>query len=580
MWIIGLCLTLLAGAAFLWMLAKNITTPSATRSESWKRKLGRSVVPMIAVILLLRTFVIQPFWMTTDAAAPEIHRGSIVVVWKLSRTFTPNELIAYIDDGHVNIGRIAETGNVSVVVSRSPTSIVASRRVANPVSIQCSSIIGKVVSVLWRGAPWAPGKNALTPPISNPTDELKIEQSSNGCPAQIKDIKLGKGFVTFQAQAAQRTLNPEPWMQTHIVFHSSYQEADAVFEAPEIGGQQRYKLAVQTQGNRLTLLKIAENDAWHCQITFPGDAWAALGLGSQEALPYTHIATIKEFTIRFDPEKRDVSESHVAAFHLPPGTYTLCCKWNDAHPDVAHEGEWTGELETGELDFKVTGGGDTEVKKTSQQTRNPNNNPPAAASEYVTATIAKDGSLSYVGSMNVADAAQVIVSREAWHDLAGVVAASRGLQDWAAEDLIAWGEARDGLRTGVLMVSRAKSGEPHPGRLVIRNVSTESITVNLSPVLNRIDADALAADSTRLRVHKVVLFGTDPALTFTFKPGEQLEFAAPPVQFGVERNADGEVRTPGFPICGVETGPGTVGVRFSMTNVHAPGSGEVKIANE
>jgi hypothetical protein len=76
-------------------------------------------------------------------------------------------------------------------------------------------------------------------------------------------------------------------VRTRIVFHSPYQEADAVFEAPEPGGQQRYKLAVHTQGNRLTLLKIAENDTWHCQITFPGDAWAALGLGSQEALPYT-----------------------------------------------------------------------------------------------------------------------------------------------------------------------------------------------------------------------------------------------------------------------------------------------------
>jgi len=75
----------------------------------------------------------------------------------------------------------------------------------------------------------------------------------------------------------------------------------------------------------------------------------------QMLLPVAHIATIKEFTIRFAPEKRDVSEPHVAAFHLPPGTYQLHCSWNDAHPDVAHEGEWTGELMSEELEFKLTG---------------------------------------------------------------------------------------------------------------------------------------------------------------------------------------------------------------------------------
>ena len=74
----------------------------------------------------------------------------------------------------------------------------------------------------------------------------------------------------------------------------------------------------------------------------------------QMLLPVSHVATIKEFTIRFDAEKRDVSEPHVAAFHLPPGKYKLRCKWNDARPDVAHEGEWTGELVNEELEFTLT----------------------------------------------------------------------------------------------------------------------------------------------------------------------------------------------------------------------------------
>ena len=77
-----------------------------------------------------------------------------------------------------------------------------------------------------------------------------------------------------------------------------------------------------------------------------------------------------------------------------------------------------------------------------------------------------------------------------------------------------------------------------------------------------------------------MLRGGDPSFSYTFKPGHQLEFAAPPIQFGVERNADGKVQTPDFPVCGVETGPGTVSVRYSLTNVHAPDSGVVKAVIE
>ena len=71
-------------------------------------------------------------------------------------------------------------------------------------------------------------------------------------------------------------------------------------------------------------------------------------------LPPAHIVTVKSFTLRFDAEKRGVSEPGVAAFHLPPGDYTLRCKWNDARPDVSHEGEWTGELVSVDHKFTLT----------------------------------------------------------------------------------------------------------------------------------------------------------------------------------------------------------------------------------
>jgi hypothetical protein len=67
-----------------------------------------------------------------------------------------------------------------------------------------------------------------------------------------------------------------------------------------------------------------------------------------------YVTMVKSFSIRFDAEERFDTDLNVAAFHLPPGDYTLRCQWNDAHPDVAHEGEWTGELVNEELEFTLT----------------------------------------------------------------------------------------------------------------------------------------------------------------------------------------------------------------------------------
>lgn len=60
-------------------------------------------MPAVAVALLLRTFVLAPFWSVTDAAGPEIPKGSLVLVWKLTRSFALGDIIAYADEskGHV-----------------------------------------------------------------------------------------------------------------------------------------------------------------------------------------------------------------------------------------------------------------------------------------------------------------------------------------------------------------------------------------------------------------------------------------------------------------------------------------------
>lgn len=257
-------------------------------------------------------------------------------------------------------------------------------------------------------------------------------------------------------------------------------------------------------------------------------------------LPAGSVVMAKAFEVKFFGPENNAAVWSGPEFHgLPAGRYKLRCSWSDAAG--LYEGkEWRGSITAPELEFTLVAGPAVDHPK-----------------------VCPSGEWS-----------------AAWRELSATVAAARGTPDADVESLIAWGDTKDGLRSGVLMTDRVKRGGRTEARLVVRNVSEKSVTVALSPVPNRIDVEAAAADGTRLQVHKVWLLGVDPFFSYTFKPGEQLEFPAPPIQFGVERDADGKVRTPGFPICGVETGPGTVSVRFSMTNGHAPDSGVVKVVVE
>ncbi|MEZ6092309.1 MAG: hypothetical protein R3C05_30770 [Pirellulaceae bacterium] len=63
-------------------------------------------------------------------------------------------------------------------------------------------------------------------------------------------------------------------------------------------------------------------------------------------LPPYHGVLVKEFSVRLDAAKSDVTKPYVAALQLAPGDYSLHCEWSDAYGGNSHEGEWTGELKT------------------------------------------------------------------------------------------------------------------------------------------------------------------------------------------------------------------------------------------
>jgi hypothetical protein len=130
-----------------------------------------------------------------------------------------------------------------------------------------------------------------------------------------------------------------------------------------IGGQAKVELVVRNASgsdvkfpqtpradNGLSVVAIDKDGKEHRAEIAQFDSWLVL---NHLLLPRSHVVMVKSFTLRFDPEKRGVSKYGVAAFHLPPGDYTLRCKWSDARPEVVHEGEWTGELVSVEHKFNL-----------------------------------------------------------------------------------------------------------------------------------------------------------------------------------------------------------------------------------
>jgi serine/threonine protein kinase/photosystem II stability/assembly factor-like uncharacterized protein len=97
----------------------------------------------IVIALVIRAFFLQPFRAETDAAAPEIPRGSHFLVWKLAHRFTSGDLIAYRHEGWVSVGR---------VVSNEPGVISVNRNGMADVVVPPHDILGKVISVYWRAS--------------------------------------------------------------------------------------------------------------------------------------------------------------------------------------------------------------------------------------------------------------------------------------------------------------------------------------------------------------------------------------------------------------------------------------------
>ena len=128
------------------------------------------------------------------------------------------------------------------------------------------------------------------------------------------------------------------------------------------------------------------------------------------------------------------------------------------------------------------------------------------------------------------------------------------------------------------MPGRAKLGEKVTPLLVLKNVSGATKEMKICTSLNALEPTVHSADGkTFIETRKVQLRGTDALFPVTLKAGEHIEFAGPPVLFGVERDAEGKPLTPKWPVAGVVMGAETLRVKFHLGNVRGPETGEVAI---
>ncbi|MEZ0277092.1 MAG: hypothetical protein ACAH88_19435, partial [Roseimicrobium sp.] len=147
--------------------------PPANRRQLLRSMGSRALITValaIAIALFLRAFFVQSFVAATDAASPEIPRGSHMLVWKLSRDFDPGDLVAYNYQGRPCVGRVSSSDTKHVTLSHYKRP---------DVRVPLHDIVGKVVSVYWRGK--APPSGMAFGPVT----EVTLPEPAEGVPCVL-----------------------------------------------------------------------------------------------------------------------------------------------------------------------------------------------------------------------------------------------------------------------------------------------------------------------------------------------------------------------------------------------------------
>jgi tRNA A-37 threonylcarbamoyl transferase component Bud32/signal peptidase I len=117
--------------------------PLFAKRKNWLHRWVGRLLAAVFIAFFIRTFLATPYRVPTDAAAPEIPRGSHFFVWRPAHHFAPGDFMAYWHDGEAYIGRVVRVEGEAVSVNRNGKGDALVPR---------GEIIGKVISVYWRAS--------------------------------------------------------------------------------------------------------------------------------------------------------------------------------------------------------------------------------------------------------------------------------------------------------------------------------------------------------------------------------------------------------------------------------------------
>ena len=129
-----------------WKLAGYLIGHLARQSQSLRRlkKFFFFLLPATVLFtLIVRAYFLQPFHVAGGGVEPEIPVGSRILVWKFHPHLAPGDIIAHWHGYQVWASRVVSADDSGVIINRNgqPDETIAN-----------ATVLGKVVSIYWRGA--------------------------------------------------------------------------------------------------------------------------------------------------------------------------------------------------------------------------------------------------------------------------------------------------------------------------------------------------------------------------------------------------------------------------------------------
>jgi hypothetical protein len=100
------------------------------------RRYARQLAIAIAIAIPLRVFAVAPYRAPGASVAPEIPKGSHLLVWQLAPTFAPGDIAAYRHGSETYLGRVTAVSATDLTVTRANVPAA---------SIPRASVIGRVI---------------------------------------------------------------------------------------------------------------------------------------------------------------------------------------------------------------------------------------------------------------------------------------------------------------------------------------------------------------------------------------------------------------------------------------------------